>query len=114
MSVESLNTSGVARLTTYRDDGSGVGTPVNLRIKDGKVYFMTPPKAAKAKRLARDPEAALAPSTPTGKLIGPSVRGRARPPGHSADKGFRTRFWIFARIDHRNTPITYEVTLEEL
>lgn len=109
MSAEMLKKSGVALLTTYRRDGSGVGTPVNVRIKDGKAYFMTRARTAKAKRLARNPEVTLAPSTPTGKPTGPSVRGRAR---RLDGTEVRTRFWIFARLVYRDLPITYEVTVE--
>jgi uncharacterized protein len=113
MSVETLKKSSVALLTTYRRDGRGVGTPVNVRIKDGKAYFMTRDKTAKVKRLARNPEVTLAPSTPTGKPTGPSVRGRARRLDGTGNPGLRTRFWIFARLIYRDLPITFEVTVEE-
>lgn len=75
MSVDVLKRSGVALLTTYRRDGRGVGTPVHVRIEDGRAYFMTRPGSAKVERLARNPEVTLAPCTPTGKPTGPPCVG---------------------------------------
>ncbi|GAB3469151.1 PPOX class F420-dependent oxidoreductase [Actinophytocola sediminis] len=111
MSVEVLRKSSIALLTTYRRDGSGVGTPVNVKIKDGKAYFMTRATSAKVKRLANNPEVSLAPSTSTGKPTGPAVRGRAR--RLDGTDGTRTRFWIFARLVYRDRPIAYEITLTQ-
>jgi PPOX class probable F420-dependent enzyme len=110
MSVDALKSSGTALLTTYRRDGRGVGTPVNVRIEHGRAYFMTRAGSAKVERLARNPEVTLAPCTPTGKPTGPSVRGRAR---RLDGAGPRTRFWLFARLVYRDVPITFEVTVEE-
>ncbi|MDL4816167.1 PPOX class F420-dependent oxidoreductase [Actinomadura opuntiae] len=65
-------------LTTYRKDGTPVGTPVNIVVRGDHAYFRTYDKAYKAKRLARNPEVEVAPSTYRGKVTGPAVHGRVR------------------------------------
>jgi uncharacterized protein len=65
-------------LTTYRRDGSGVDTPVSIAVEDGRAYFRSWDSAWKAKRLARNPAAAAAPSTLRGQRTGPAIHGHAR------------------------------------
>ncbi|NKZ04502.1 PPOX class F420-dependent oxidoreductase [Actinomadura latina] len=65
-------------LTSYRKDGTPVGTPVNVVVLGDHAYFRTYDKAFKSKRLARNPEVEIAPSTFRGKVTGPAVRGRTR------------------------------------
>ena len=65
-------------LTTFRRGGEGVGTPVSVAVEDDRVYFVTPADSGKAKRLAANPNVTIAPCSPTGKVLGDAVAGRAR------------------------------------
>jgi PPOX class probable F420-dependent enzyme len=76
---ESLKVSDVAFLTTFRRNGQGVGTPVGIKVVEGKVYITTWHTTGKVKRLARNPRVTLAPFTKMGmKVIGGPVEGIAR------------------------------------
>ena len=66
------------RLTTYKRDGTPVGTAVNLAVAGDKAYFRTYEETWKFKRLARHREVAVAPSTIRGNATGP-------PCGHERD-----------------------------
>ena len=65
-------------LTTFKRDGTGVGTPVNLAVEGDHAYFRTYDAAWKAKRLKNNPEVTVAPSTVRGRPTGEAVSGRAR------------------------------------
>lgn len=65
-------------LTTYKRDGTGVGTPVNLAVDGDRAYFRTYDKAGKAKRIRNNPIVDIAPSTVRGRARGSSVRAAAR------------------------------------
>jgi PPOX class probable F420-dependent enzyme len=65
-------------LTTYRRDGTAVGTPVNIAVEGGRAFVRTYDKAGKLKRIGNDPEVEVAPSTARGKPTGPAIRARAR------------------------------------
>ncbi|MCW3063980.1 MAG: pyridoxamine 5-phosphate oxidase-related, FMN-binding protein [Solirubrobacterales bacterium] len=65
-------------LTTYKRDGTPVGTPVNLAVDGDVAYFRTWDTAWKARRLRHDPDVQLAPSTQGGKPTGPAIPARAR------------------------------------
>ena len=65
-------------LRTRKRDGSLIATPVNAACEDGRIYFGTPAKAAKVKRIRNFDEVELAPCTPRGKPMGPTVGGRRR------------------------------------
>ena len=65
-------------LTTYRRDGTPVGTPVNIAIEGDRALVRTFDRAWKAKRLRNNPLAEIAPSTVRGKPTGPAIRVRAR------------------------------------
>lgn len=65
-------------LTTYRRDGSPVGTPVHVVVADGRMYFRTYDRSWKVRRIANNPEVEVAPSTTLGAATGPAMRGRAR------------------------------------
>ena len=73
-----LRASRTALLTTFRANKEGVSTPVSIALVGDRVYFVTAADSGKAKRLAREPSVTLAPCTTTGKVLGASVRGRAR------------------------------------
>ncbi len=65
-------------LTTYRRDGTPVGTAVNIVVRDGRAYYRTWDTAGKAKRLRNNPEVEVAPSTVRGRPTGSAMRGTAR------------------------------------
>lgn len=67
-----------ALLTTYKRDGTPIGTPVSIVVHDGHAYFRTWHTAWKVRRLRNNSEVELAPSTFKGTPIGPAVRGTAR------------------------------------
>jgi PPOX class probable F420-dependent enzyme len=66
------------RLTTYKRDGTPVGTPVNLAVDGDRAYFRTYEETWKFKRLARNQEVDVAPSTIRGRPTGPATRAHAR------------------------------------
>jgi uncharacterized protein len=65
-------------LTSFRRNGTGVGTPVGTVASGGKLYFMTAAETWKARRLAHDPRVTLAPGTRKGDAPGPAIEGTAR------------------------------------
>ncbi|MFI1399414.1 PPOX class F420-dependent oxidoreductase [Streptomyces sp. NPDC020681] len=65
-------------LTSYKRDGTGVGTPVSIVVEGDHAYVRTYAKAGKAKRMRNNPEIELAPSTALGKPTGPAVKARVR------------------------------------
>jgi uncharacterized protein len=65
-------------LTTYRRDGTPVGTAVNIAIDGDRAFVRTPHRAGKVKRLRNNPNVEIAPSTSRGKPTGPSVRAQAK------------------------------------
>jgi PPOX class probable F420-dependent enzyme len=73
-----LEGSKTALLTTYRDGGEAVGTPLSIALANGKAYFVTAYDSGKAKRLATTARVTLAPCTLSGKVTGDTVHGRAR------------------------------------
>jgi PPOX class probable F420-dependent enzyme len=121
--LESLKKQRTVLLTSYRKDGTPIGTPVNVVVLGGHAYFRTYDKAFKAKRLARNPEVEIAPSTFRGKVTGPAVHGRvrllsedeARPirrllaRKHPFLQGFAVP--LFHKLKHYRT-LHYEVTLD--
>ncbi|MFF4238365.1 PPOX class F420-dependent oxidoreductase [Actinomadura geliboluensis] len=120
--LESLKKQRTVLLTSYRKDGTPVGTPVNVVVLGEHAYFRTYDKAVKTKRLARNPEVEIEPSTFRGKVTGPAVHGRVRllseeesqpirrllARKHPFLQGFAVPF--FHRMKHYRT-LHYEVTL---
>lgn len=121
--LEKLKTQRTILLTSYRKDGTPVGTPVNVVVRGGHAYFRTYDKAFKSKRLARNPEVEFAPSTFRGKVTGPPAHGRVRlltedesrpirrllARKHPFLQGFAVP--LFHRMKHYRT-LHYEVTLD--
>jgi uncharacterized protein len=64
-------------LTTYRRDGTPVGTPVSIAFDGDRAFFRSYDKAWKTRRLRNNPQVEFAPATLRGKPTGPSARGRA-------------------------------------
>ena len=65
-------------LTTYRRDGTPVGTPVHIAVEGDRAFVRSWDKAWKVKRIRNNPEVTIAPSTWRGKPTGPSIKARAR------------------------------------
>jgi PPOX class probable F420-dependent enzyme len=65
-------------LTTYRRNGTSVGTPVNIAVDGSRAFIRSFDTAWKLKRIRHNPEVEIAPSTLTGKPTGPAIRARAR------------------------------------
>lgn len=75
--LESLDRSWTVLLTTYKRDGSPVGTPVNLAVEGDHAYFRSYDKAWKTKRIRNNSAVELAPCSVRGKLRGQSLHARA-------------------------------------
>jgi PPOX class probable F420-dependent enzyme len=60
-------------LTTYRRDGTPVGTPVNIAVDGDRAFIRTFDTAWKLKRIRNNPEVQVAPSTVGGKPTGPAT-----------------------------------------
>jgi PPOX class probable F420-dependent enzyme len=65
-------------LTTYKRDGTPIGTPVNIAVDGDRAFVRTFDTAWKLKRIRNNPEVEVAPSTWRGKPTGPAIRARAR------------------------------------
>jgi PPOX class probable F420-dependent enzyme len=66
-------------LTTFRRDGTPVGTPVSLAVDGERAFVRSPGNAWKVKRIRRNPHVEIAPCTPRGRPTGPAVPALARP-----------------------------------
>lgn len=65
-------------LTTYRRNGIGVGTPVNIAVEGDRAFFRTFDRAGKVKRIRNDGRVSICPCTIRGRPTGPAVDARAR------------------------------------
>ena len=65
-------------LTTYKRDGTPVGTAVNVVVEGDHAYFRTWDTAWKFRRIRNNPDVQFAPCTPLGKPTGPAIRAHAR------------------------------------
>ena len=65
-------------LTTFRRDGTPVGTPVHIAVEGDLAYVRTWDTTGKIKRVRNNPVVKVAPSTLRGRPTGPEVRARAR------------------------------------
>ncbi len=75
-----------ALLTTYRRDGTPVGTPLSVAVAGDRAVIRSFEKAWKTRRMRNHPEVELAPSTARGKPTGPPIRARARQLGGAEAK----------------------------
>jgi PPOX class probable F420-dependent enzyme len=65
-------------LTTYRRDGTPVGSPVSIVVAGDHAYLRSFEKAWKTRRLARNPDAIVTPSTMRGRPTGPGLPATVR------------------------------------
>jgi hypothetical protein len=112
-------------LTTFKRDGSPVGTPVNLAVEGDHAYFRSYHKAWKTKRIRNKPDIAIAPSTVRGTPTGETVPARARLLSGDEERHARQviahhypvfqRFVIpFGHKVSRHTSMHYEVSLRDV
>ena len=73
-----LKGSRTALLTTYRQGGEAVATPLSIAVANGKAYFVTASDSGKARRLSTTDRVTLAPCKVNGTVTGETVPGRAR------------------------------------
>lgn len=64
-------------LTTYKRDGTAVGTPVSVAFDGDRAFFRSYDKAWKTRRLQHDSRVQVAPATFRGKPTGAAVPARA-------------------------------------
>jgi hypothetical protein len=72
-----LKDSKTVLLTTYKRDGTAVGTPVSIAFDGDRAFFRSYDKAWKTRRLRHDPRARVAPCTLRGRPTGPAIQARA-------------------------------------
>jgi PPOX class probable F420-dependent enzyme len=75
--LEPVRKARTVMLTTYKKDGTPVGTPVSLAFDGSHAYFRSYDKAWKARRLRRNSRVDVAACTFRGKVTGQHVRGTA-------------------------------------
>jgi PPOX class probable F420-dependent enzyme len=65
-------------LTTYRRDGTPVGTPVHVAVEGDVAYVRTFDPSGKVKRIRNNEDVDVAPSTWRGRPTGEASKARAR------------------------------------
>jgi uncharacterized protein len=75
--LEPVRKARTVMLTTYKKDGTPVGTPVSIAFDGPHAYFRSYDKAWKARRLRRNASVDVAACTFRGKVTGQRVRGTA-------------------------------------
>lgn len=78
MALGPLVGQGTILLTTYRRDGTPVGTPVHVAVDGDRAFVRTWDTTWKLKRIRRNPGVEISPSTFGGRPTGPTIRARAR------------------------------------
>jgi uncharacterized protein len=65
-------------LTTFRRDGTSVGTPVSIAVEGDRAFVRTWDTSGKMKRIRNNPEVTIAPSTTFGTPTGPALPAEAK------------------------------------
>jgi PPOX class probable F420-dependent enzyme len=73
----SIRTHRYINLTTVRKNGATVTTPVWIALEANRGYIVTDKKSGKVKRIRRNHNVEIAPSTHAGKPLGPSIKAKA-------------------------------------
>lgn len=76
--LDGLRDQRTVLLTSFKRDGTGVGTPVHIAFDGPAAYVRTYDKAWKCRRIRRNPDITLAPSTVRGTPTGPAIEATAR------------------------------------
>jgi uncharacterized protein len=77
-SLDAVSKADYVLLTTFRKDGTPVGTAVWAVAENGKLYVWTVTDSWKAKRLRRNPAVTLQPCSASGKPHGTAIEGTGR------------------------------------
>ena len=77
-SLDTFERQKTVLLTTYRRNGTPVGTPVHIALDGGRAFFRTWDTSWKARRIRNNADVEVAPSTANGKPTGPALSARAR------------------------------------
>ncbi|MCM6773255.1 PPOX class F420-dependent oxidoreductase [Nocardia sp. CDC159] len=75
--AEDISRAHYVLLTTYRRDGTPVGTPVWAVEDSGRLLLWTETDSFKVRRIRRDPTVSVRPCTFRGVVYGQARRGRA-------------------------------------
>jgi PPOX class probable F420-dependent enzyme len=75
--LSSLKDTKTVLLTTYKRDGTPVGTPVSIAFDGDRAFFRSYDKAWKTTRLRNNPNVEVAPATVKGTPTGPALEARA-------------------------------------
>ena len=70
-------------LTTFRQDGTAVATPVWFVTEEGKLFVVTGNETYKVARIRRNPAVTVADCTASGRLRSASAPGHARVLAHA-------------------------------
>lgn len=76
--LASITRARAVMLTTFRRDGSPIGTPVWLVVRNGLLHVTTAASSGKVKRIRRNPRVRVAACTQLGRVTGPVLDGEAR------------------------------------
>ena len=79
------------RLTTFRRNGTPVGTPVSLAVDGERAFVRTYESSGKVKRIRRNPVVEVAPSTFRGRPTGEGFRATVRTLGDEEAERARAR-----------------------
>ncbi|WP_040808885.1 PPOX class F420-dependent oxidoreductase [Nocardia concava] len=74
---EPLGKANYVQLTTFKKDGTPVGTPVWAALDGGRLYVWTVTDSWKVKRIRRNPEVTVQPCDFRGKTHGELLKGSA-------------------------------------
>jgi len=98
-------------LTTYRRDGTPVGTAVNIAVDGDRAFVRTPHRTGKVKRIRNNPNIEIAPSTFLGKPTGRAIRVHARLlSGDEADHAARALARKYRIIQGVLVPLAHRLT----
>ncbi|WP_249416745.1 PPOX class F420-dependent oxidoreductase [Streptomyces sp. TS71-3] len=102
--LERIAGSRYVLLTTFRENGQAVATPVGVLVHGGTVYALTDPTTGKVGRIRNDPRVTVAPCGANGTVAdgAPTVTGNARlldatGTGHVQDL-MQRRFFLYRLI----------------
>jgi PPOX class probable F420-dependent enzyme len=118
--MESLRLSRTALLTTFRHNGQGIATQVEIHVVNSNAYFYTWSTTGKVKRMSSNPHVTLAPCTLQGRVTGQAIEGVARLLESSEAArvqpmiGGRFQRWLwklYNRHPHHAEQLLYEVSL---
>jgi uncharacterized protein len=101
--IEDFDGRNYCVLVTYRKDGTAVPSPLWFGIDDGHLYFHT--GGFKVKRIGRNPDVRVAPSTFRGRPVGAPLAGTARvlpePQSAAAERCLQDKYGLTRRMYYK-------------